>query len=782
MSTTTSPEPADHPAGSAAPVAPASPSTPAAGLSAAALTGKRRIAFVTWTDAARLPGLLALLRSLALTNQTVCEDFLVLHDELPDDAAARIATFHPRAELRCTGAESAARRASYAKASGDAAGPEAFGVLEAFRVRDYDTVIVLDTAQVARGPLDRLLTLCRGLAAAPYRDDGDGPGTDVLVVQREYLTDAFCARLDAVALEGAYPQERAAAGVLARALDDGFVPLDTRGVFEPAAGQDRHGASGQRADGEGDIALDEDSDAAFRAAFMALSGAAHHDLLVHFGTPHTARTGDVGCARRVAAAHVAAGEYQDAVDLLGSVRIPVDDAWPHEVYGQALMSVSRDAEARAHLRLATASPNWAPPAFARLAQIAWVRGEDSAARELALAGLDADPTHRPSRQMLLRTAAGDGPVGQVGAGEAEPADPREQLAHVAFYMPQQGNAGDKVLPEAVRLTFGPDAGPRRWHSLHAHRLFDPAALERVNARRGLVIGGGGLFLPDTMPNGNSAWQWNVPDDLLRRIDVPIAVYAVGFNVFDGQSYRHERFRSALRLLAEKAAFFGLRNHGSIAQVRRLLPPELHGKVRFQPCPTTVTRHLVPGWTDPERRDETILLNAAYDRAGLRFGHDYGHFLAELASSVRALDKLAEVRCVAHTVEDERIAYDLRREHGVSLPVVPMYDFDSDGIRAAYARTKLVIGMRGHAGMVPFGCGTPIISLISHPKMAYFLADIERPEWGVSVHDRDLSAHLTERATALLTDHAAAVADVHERQDALWRVTQDNAEALRALGF
>jgi hypothetical protein len=39
-------------------------------------------------------------------------------------------------------------------------------------------------------------------------------------------------------------------------------------------------------------------------------------------------------------------------------------------------------------------------------------------------------------------------------------------------------------------------------------------------------------------------------------------------------------------------------------------------------------------------------------------------------------------------------------------------------------------MRGHAGMIPFGCGTPIISLVSHPKMAYFLADIERPEWGV----------------------------------------------------
>ncbi|WP_335970624.1 polysaccharide pyruvyl transferase family protein [Streptomyces sp. CA2R106] len=753
---------------------------PAAPPSAAALTGKRRIAFAVWADADRLPALPALLRGLALTNQTVCEDFLVLHDGLPEGAAQRVAAYHPRAELRCVATESAARLASWAKASGGAVEPGAFGVLEAFRLRDYDTVIVLDAEGVVCGPLGRLLTLRRGLAAAPYRPGGDAPGTQVLVVQREHLTDAFCARLDEVASQGAYPRERGAAGVLAQALalaGEEFVPLDPEGVFAAAEPDLQEAKLADSADFGAELA-------AFQARFMALSGAAHHDLLVHFGAPHAARTGDVGCARRVAAAYIAAGEYQDAVDLLGSVRIPVDDAWPHEVYGQALMSVSRDEEARAHLRLATASPNWAPPAFARLAQIAWVRGDDDAARELALAGLDADPTHRPCRQMLVRAAAVDGPAEQAGATApaAEPADPREQLAHVAFYMPQQGNAGDKVLPEAVRLAFDPDPGPRRWHSVHAHRLFDEAALARVNSRRGLVIGGGGLFLPDTMPNGNSAWQWNVPDDLLDRIEVPIAVYAVGFNLFDGQSYRHERFRTALRKLAEKAAFFGLRNHGSIAQVRRLLPPELHDKVRFQPCPTTVTRHIVRGWRDPEQREDTVLLNAAYDRAGLRFGHDYGHFLAELASAVRALGSYAEVRCVAHTVEDERIAYDLRREHGVALPVVPMYDFDNDEIRAAYARTKLVIGMRGHAGMVPFGCGTPIISLISHPKMAYFLADIERPEWGVSVHDRDLSTRLTARAAALLTHHEAAVADVHDRQARLWRTTQQNAALLHSLGF
>lgn len=347
-------------------------------------------------------------------------------------------------------------------------------------------------------------------------------------------------------------------------------------------------------------------------------------------------------------------------------------------------------------------------------------------------------------------------------------------------MDRQGNAGDKLLPETVRLGFGADTTSRRWHSVHAHRYFDEAAVARVNARRGLVIGGGGLFIPDTMPNGNSAWQWNVPDEHLRAVDVPIMVYAVGFNAFDGQSYRAGRFRESLRLLVEKSSFFGLRNHGSIAKVRAMLPAHLHDRVRFQPCPTTVSRQLVPGWTDPADREDTVLLNAAYDRAGLRFGHDYGHFLGEIAKAVRSIGAHTEVRCVAHSLDDEKIAFDLRREYGISLPVVPMYDFDNDEIRDLYARTRLVIGMRGHAGMIPFGVGTPIVSLISHPKMAYFLADIERPEWGVSVHDKDLGAVLTERALGILDDHAGTVADVHGRQRELWKVTEANAADIRAI--
>ncbi|MFF5144623.1 glycosyltransferase [Streptomyces sp. NPDC013157] len=756
---------------------------------ASALTKKRRIAFASYVDENYLPGFLVLLRSLALSNPGVCEDFVVLYDDLRPASIAKIRALHPRIVLQRV---NDTHYDSYVKGDQDNyLVRKAYFILDIFRLRDYDTVITLDTDMVVLGGLGELLELREGLAAVPQFFYGQHKlNSGLLVIQKEYLSDEFCAKIDKTGRSGDYELDKHDQGILNAVLDGDFVRLDAKYNFVkrrlsgdlpvPEDTKILHftGRHKPWQGGESGYAQAEDrwrefemTDAEFHAAYFASSGGLHHDLVVHFGAPHVKRTGDVEIARKVAAAHIASGDYQDAVDVMSSVHIPLDEAWPHEVLGHALMSVSRYEEAKTQLLLATAAPNRAATAFARLAQIAWVHGDNTEALRYATAGLTVDPTHRSSRLWAQRAAA----VPSQEQGSAE-----DQLAHVAFYMDRQGNAGDKLLPETVRLGFGPDTTSRRWHSVHAHRYFDKAALERVNARRGLVIGGGGLFIPDTMPNGNSAWQWNVPDEHLRAIDVPIMIYAVGFNAFDGQSYRAQRFNDSLRLLVEKSSFFGLRNHGSIAKVRGMLPPELQDKVVFQPCPTTVMRQLVTGWTDPAYREDTVMLNAAYDRAGLRFGHDYAHFLAEMAKAVRKIGEHTEVKCVAHSLDDEKIAFDLRREHGISLPVIPMYDFSNDEIRETYAKTRLVIGMRGHAGMIPFGVGTPIISLISHPKMAYFLNDIERPEWGVSVHEKNLGDILTERAIGILDNHGRTVADVHDRQEQLWKVTQENQTTIKKI--
>ncbi|MGK5531034.1 polysaccharide pyruvyl transferase family protein [Streptomyces sp. URMC 129] len=728
-----------------------------------AVTGKRRVAFACHTDEERLPGLLTLLRSLALTNPEVCEDFVVLHPGLPDAALDAARRLHPRVVERRAGAR---------------------GRAEVFSLPDYDTVIALDPGMVVLGDIGPLLRLRHGVGAVPQPlPDNPAKGRRVvlddglLVIQRDAVDDGLRARLRADglddALEGVLERIDGRYDFLAsRLFDDTPVPETVVVLRFADDARDRPGFAPAEA-ARSRFELDDD---AFRAAYCALPGAKHPDLLLHCAGPLLRDRPSVDLARAVAEVHRQQGRYEEAVDVLAPlVGTAVDRPRCHQTLGMALMALSRYDEAETHLLLAAAAPDLAARVFAQLARLAWLRGADDAARAYARQGLDADPADGTCRAWYERTR----PAPPAGGGGAEgPAG--QQLAHVALFADGDENAGDKVLPEAVRMCFGPDTGPRRWHPVHVHRLFDEAALERVNARRGVVVGGGGLFLPDTAPNGNSTWQWNVPDAILSRITVPLAVFAVGYNVFDGQTYRRRRFAESLRVLVEHSAFFGLRNRGSVERVRELLPEELRDRVLYQPCPTTVARRLIPGWRDPERRDDTVLVNCAYDRAGLRFGHDYGHFLAQMAVALRALRGHADVRYAAHMPTDERFVHDLRREHGLTLPVEPLYARTNDEIRDVFRRAKLVIGMRGHAGMIPFGCGTPIVSLVSHPKLAYFLADIGRPEWGVAVHDRELAARLTERAVSLLADHPAAVADVHDRQRELWAVTEANVAVLQEL--
>ncbi|WP_238696940.1 CDC27 family protein [Streptomyces sp. E5N298] len=745
------------PAAASAPTA-APSSAPSSADDRSTVTGRRRIAFAAHTDRDGLPGLRALVRSLALTNPNVCEDFVVLHPGLPDASFDALRRLHPRVVTR----PADDRRA-------------------VFGLEGYDTVIALGPGMVVLGDLGELLRMRHGIGAVPQLvhagEAGERravPPDGLLVIQRADVAGAPAAASPAADDEGL-------------ALGDHLVPLAARYDFParrlhddlpvPADVAVLRFSGSFDAPGYGPATEArrrfEMGDEEFRAAYRALPGGKHPDLLAHLAPPLLKARPSLDLARTVADVHRRQGRYDEAVEVLAPVVADrLDAPRCQETLGLCLMALSRYDEAEGHLLLAAASPDLAPRAFAQLARLAWVCGRDADAHAYAREGLDADPTDAGCHAWYVRTRPDS-------AAPPRPAAPAaEQLAHVALFAEGRENAGDKVLPEAVRRCFDTDTGPRRWYEQPVHRLVDEAALEQLNERRGVIVGGGGLFLPDTSPNGNSHWQWNVPDGLLARLTAPLAVFAVGYNVFDGQQYRRGRFAESLRVLVERSAFFGLRNHGSIDRVRELLPASLRDRVRYQPCPTTVARHLVPELSGPTERSDTVLVNCAYDRAGLRFGHDYGHFLAQMALALRSLREGADVRYAAHMPADERFVHDLRREHGIALPVEQLYDRSNDEIRELFRRARLVIGMRGHAGMIPFGCGTPILSLVSHPKLAYFLSDIDRPEWGLSVHDRDLGARLAERASGLLDDHAAAVADVHAAQELLWKTTRSNIEELR----
>lgn len=679
-----------------------------------------RIGFASHVDRANLAAFEVLVTSLLTNNPWIDHDLVVLFDDLDALDLHRLSLLYPRIVLRHVD-----RAGDGARRNGADAGVD----------REYDRLVLLDAAMVVLGDLRELAEDVAALA-------GEAAGRDVLAP----LDARFAVRQSAIARGADVPGD---ATIIH--FDRPLPPwrggeLGYEVVESVWHAWDLHPVVFWRrylsvADGASAVAR---AYSAWAAPYAAL---ADEDFV------------DLRAAQR---RHRAAGDFQAAFASLRAARLSAGGLRPAALreYGVAAMAVSQPNIARVALAHAASDVDVAPLAHTALAELEWTYRDYAAAEAAAIEAIRLHPAYGRPHQWLERIRRTRDEDGALAPG----AGPR--IGHVAFYVDRDGNFGDVLLPVAVRASIEDAIPDARWSSLHAHQIFDVEQARWANEHLdALVVGGGGLFLPDTAPNANSGWQWNVTDAALRELAIPVVVYAVGYNLFPGQRFHGERFRESVRLLVEKAAFVGLRNHGSVAAVREVVGAELAEKVEYLPCVTTVFGGLSGRGAVIEERTPVVLLNVAFDRMSRRFGGAYDTFVAAIADFAARLDGVAELRCLAHTKQDEQIVHDVRRAHGTSIPIDAVYGIPWQQAMDQIARADVVAGMRGHAGMIPFGIGVPILSIISHAKLRYFLEDIGRPEWGIEAADPDLAAVLESKVRALLTDReetAARLVDAQRR--------------------
>ncbi len=435
-----------------------------------------------------------------------------------------------------------------------------------------------------------------------------------------------------------------------------------------------------------------------------------------------------------------------------------------ELYARVERARSRYRQASRLLEFAHSDKQSRVEALVDDAEIAWIEHDYARGERRCETALTLIPGHARAQKVKARCEAPLTVLGQA-------ARTGQFLSHAAYYVSHSGNFGDVSLPAAVREAFEHRHDVAGWLPVHVHQLFDRERVRLVNRTSGLIVGGGGLFLPDTSPNGNSGWQWNVPTPMLDALDVPLAVFAVGFNLFPGQEFTSGLFQRSLVALAERASFIGLRNHGSMAKVQTLLPPHLADKIAYVPCPTTVLSR-----THARRAKDTlpgagpVLINAAFDRSARRFGDGYPEFLSQMRVAIRKLqERGTEVRFASHLPSDERFVKDLDERFGVRLEIDRFHAMELEDGYEVYRKASLVVGMRGHATMIPFGLGTPVLSIVSHPKLRYFLEDLDRVQWAIDVADPHLGSALYEKASAILDDPASVRADIAQLQSGLLAV-------------
>lgn len=272
--------------------------------------------------------------------------------------------------------------------------------------------------------------------------------------------------------------------------------------------------------------------------------------------------------------------------------------------------------------------------------------------------------------------------------------------------------------------------------------FHPALIDRMNAEADLLlVGGGGMVFNRPEDDSHSGWQFNIAMDDLARVDVPLVVHGIGFNQFayDRSGFRPQMNEHLCRT-QETAALFSTRNEGTRAELMRRgldgasIPVLPDSGMFVDPSPIAV-----PG---SDMGGVTIGVNWAGDRVEQRWPGDpedtaaaVARSLAEALRDVLSARGGGRVLWVPHLMEIDRHArpvfeevlgaslIDLEREMAhIYPPSLYQVPFLAD----IYRQCDLVIGMRGHANIIPFGVGTRVIGIGSHNKNRFFLEEIGEP--------------------------------------------------------
>lgn len=359
-------------------------------------------------------------------------------------------------------------------------------------------------------------------------------------------------------------------------------------------------------------------------------------------------------------------------------------------------------------------------------------------------------------------------------------DANTKISHVTYYA--CGNAGDTVLSACVRQAFRYFFPDSAFELTDVGDAVSEKKISSFNNSSCVVVGGGGLFLPDSNENTISGWQWAINEKQINEIHVPLVLFTIGYNYFIGQE-PSELFIRNLDCIAEKSSYIGLRNIGSVKTVKALISPESREKISYQPCTTTIIDKLYPDPYGSDHNTGTVALNIAFDRLQLRLGSNYQEKLEMLASGVRDIYRRGyKIVYVAHCYGDLQFVQYLKKQN-IEFKVKDMSTWFPQKVISFYRHVDMVIGMRGHAQMIPFGTGCEIITLGSHDKMKWFLEDIDATDWYIDLNRNDckLDKELLEHFVRIHeTEHESTQARLKLQREKLWDITVNNMTCLRSL--
>ena len=358
-----------------------------------------------------------------------------------------------------------------------------------------------------------------------------------------------------------------------------------------------------------------------------------------------------------------------------------------------------------------------------------------------------------------------------------------RIGHIGIHEKANLNSGDTLLFQVVRDIFESILNiPIEWNLYQVWEEFDEKAIEKINKENdALVLGGGGLLLKDQKGSDitNSGWQWNCSSTNTYGINIPLFIFAVGYNRFYDQEDFDSNFIKSMNAIASISPFFSLRNNGSIEAVKKYLLGENQQSANIfrQFCPTTMVSLIYPDLKEladihAKKESKILSFNAAFDRTDMRFPDSEKAF-DEICKLVKhAEDKGWSIVACSHKEMDREIEHFLKKNN-VNYKVKDLTSSSPREIMEHYAQVDLSVGMRGHSQMIPFGFNKSIISLISHDKLKFFLDDLDLNDFGIDLNSGNLFDQFSTILNRIEENQMQVIDTLKAKQKFIWDETLGN---------